>query len=140
MTFVPWRRSSSATNVRRGAKVGFESSYPCCRVKRSWYRIANWFIAAFQLCAARLQSAVMLRSASHISLLAASSDGKWPRVLMILRSCAFTLSTWYRRGMDFSDALQLAQSGLCSGLATFDKHFSKAARRLDLKPAVSAPG
>ena len=46
---------------------------------------------------------------------------------------------WYRRGMGFSDALQLAQSGLCSGLATFDKQFSKAARRLGLKPAVSAP-
>jgi hypothetical protein len=28
----------------------------------------------------------------QISLLAASSDGKWPRVLMILRSCEFTLS------------------------------------------------
>ena len=46
---------------------------------------------------------------------------------------------WYRRGMDFSDALHLAQSGLCTGLATFDKQFSKAARRLGLKPAVSAP-
>ena len=30
--------------------------------------------------------AVMLRSASQISLVAASSVGKWPRVLMILRS------------------------------------------------------
>ena len=70
MTFAPWRRSSLATNVRRGAKVG-ETSYPWCLVKRSWYRIANWFIAAFQLCAARLQSAVMLRSASQTSLLAA---------------------------------------------------------------------
>ena len=47
---------------------------------------------------------------------------------------------WFRRGMDFSDALHLAQSGLCTGLATFDKQFSKAARRLDLKPPVSAPG
>ncbi|MSQ73918.1 MAG: type II toxin-antitoxin system VapC family toxin [Betaproteobacteria bacterium] len=47
---------------------------------------------------------------------------------------------WYRRGMDFSDALHLAQSGLCTGLATFDKKFSSAARRLDLKPPVSAPG
>ena len=46
---------------------------------------------------------------------------------------------WYRRGLDFSDALHLAQSGLCIGLATFDKRFSKAARRLDLKPQVSAP-
>ena len=49
-------------------------------------------MAVFQSWEARLQSAVMLRSASQISLLAASSEGKWPRVLMILRSCAFTLS------------------------------------------------
>ena len=46
---------------------------------------------------------------------------------------------WYRRGLDFSDALHLAQSGLCAGLATFDKQFSKAARRLGLEPPVSAP-
>jgi hypothetical protein len=38
------------------------------------------------------QSAVMLRSASQISLVAASSLGKCPRVLRILRNRAFTLS------------------------------------------------
>ena len=54
--------------------------------------MANWFIASFQSRLARLQSAVMLRSASQISLLAASSLGKCPRVLMILRSRAFRLS------------------------------------------------
>ena len=47
---------------------------------------------------------------------------------------------WYRRGLDFSDALHLAQSGLCSGLATFDARFAKTARRLGLEPEVSAPG
>ena len=47
---------------------------------------------------------------------------------------------WYRRGLDFSDALHLAQSGLCSGLATFDTRFAKTARRLGLEPPVSAPG
>ena len=47
---------------------------------------------------------------------------------------------WYRRGLDFSDALHLAQSGLCSGLATFDTRFAKTARRLGLEPQVSAPG
>lgn len=47
--------------------------------------------------------------------------------------------TWYRRGLDFSDALHLAQSGLCSGLATFDTRFTKTARRLGLEPPVSAP-
>jgi hypothetical protein len=46
------------------------------RVKRSAYRIANWFIASFQLCAALPQSAVILRNASQISLPAASSLGK----------------------------------------------------------------
>ena len=46
---------------------------------------------------------------------------------------------WYRQGLDFSDALHLAQSGLCNGLATFDTRFSKAARRLGLEPPVSAP-
>jgi predicted nucleic-acid-binding protein len=47
--------------------------------------------------------------------------------------------TWYRHGLDFSDALHLAQSRLCSGLATFDTGFAKAARRLKLEPQVSAP-
>lgn len=47
---------------------------------------------------------------------------------------------WYRRGLDFSDALHLAQSGLCAGLATFDKQFSRVARRLGVAPSVSAPG
>ena len=46
---------------------------------------------------------------------------------------------WYRQGLDFSDALHLAQSGLCEGLATFDARFAKAARRLGLEPPVSAP-
>jgi len=50
--------------------------------------MASWFIASFQSRLARLQLAVMLRSASQISLLAASSLGKCPRVLMILRSRA----------------------------------------------------
>lgn len=47
--------------------------------------------------------------------------------------------TWYRQGLDFSDALHLAQSGLCSGLATFDARFARTARRLGLEPQVSAP-
>lgn len=47
---------------------------------------------------------------------------------------------WYREGLDFSDALHLAQSGLCTGLATFDTRFAKTARRLGLGPPVAAPG
>ncbi|MFH1817155.1 MAG: type II toxin-antitoxin system VapC family toxin [Pseudomonadota bacterium] len=46
---------------------------------------------------------------------------------------------WYRRGLDFSDALHLAQSGLCTGLATFDARFAKTARRFGLEPKVAAP-
>jgi len=46
---------------------------------------------------------------------------------------------WYRQGVGFSDALHLAQSGLCDGLATFDARFAKTARRLGLKPEVLAP-
>lgn len=45
----------------------------------------------------------------------------------------------YRRGLDFSDALHLAQSGLCTGLASFDTRFVKTARKLGLEPEVSAP-
>jgi predicted nucleic-acid-binding protein len=47
---------------------------------------------------------------------------------------------WYRLGLDFSDALHLAQSGLCQGLASFDTRFAKAVRRLGLKPPVIGPG
>lgn len=45
----------------------------------------------------------------------------------------------YRNGLDFSDALHLAQAGICASLATFDAGFVKLANRLGLKPAVSAP-
>ena len=54
--------------------------------------MADWFIASVHSLADRLQSAVIFRSAIQINLVAASSLGKWPRVLMILRSRAFTLS------------------------------------------------
>ena len=46
---------------------------------------------------------------------------------------------WYRQGLDFSDALHLAQAGLCSGLATFDIRFAKVSRRLGLQPPVTIP-
>jgi predicted nucleic-acid-binding protein len=46
---------------------------------------------------------------------------------------------WYRQGLDFSDALHLAQSGLCQGMASFDTRFAKSARRLGLKPPVIKP-
>jgi predicted nucleic-acid-binding protein len=46
---------------------------------------------------------------------------------------------WYRRGVDFSDALHLAQSASCAGLASFDGKFVKAATRLGLQPPVERP-
>jgi hypothetical protein len=45
-------------------------------------QVANWFNASRYSLAARPQSAVMLRRASHSSLVAAASLGKCPRVLM----------------------------------------------------------
>src|SRR5580658_4204392 len=54
--------------------------------------MANWFMASFQGGAGLPQRALILPIASQISLFAASSVGKCPRVLMILRSLAFTLS------------------------------------------------
>lgn len=60
--------------------------------------------------------------------------------LMIDRAAAVSHAVeWYRRGMDFSDALHLAQSGLCAELATFDAGFARKTRRLRLKPPVPAP-
>src|SRR5258706_10389303 len=54
--------------------------------------MAKCAIAAFHSRNGRVQRTVILRRASQSSLLAASSLGKWPRVLMILRSRACTLS------------------------------------------------
>jgi len=61
-------------------------------VNRSSQTTANWFIAERHSLAARPQSAVMVRNASQINLVAASSLGKCPRVLMILRSWLLTLA------------------------------------------------
>src|SRR6056297_2760454 len=61
-------------------------------VKRSPYMTANWVMASRHLRTDRTWLASTLRSASHRSLVAASSLGKWPRVLMILRSCMCKLS------------------------------------------------
>lgn len=49
-------------------------------------------MTSFQSLAARPHSAVMFRRASQINFVAASSLGKWPRDLMILRSLALMLS------------------------------------------------
>lgn len=68
-------------------------------------------------------------------------SGKRQVVLPVDRAAAVRQAlAWYRQGLDFSDALHLVQSGLCSGLATFDARFVNTARRLGLDPHVSAPG
>lgn len=45
----------------------------------------------------------------------------------------------YQRGLDFSDALHLAQSGHCAGIATFDKRFRKLAAELEQQPTPFGP-
>ena len=47
-------------------------------------------MAAFQWNTGIAHSCVIFRSANQISLVAVSSLGKWPRVLMILRMRALT--------------------------------------------------
>ena len=64
-------RSMSIGKLADRAVTGYAA-----RVKRSLYKIANWFIAAFQCGDGCVHLTVMLRNASHISLVAASSLGK----------------------------------------------------------------
>lgn len=45
---------------------------------------------------------------------------------------------WYAQGIDFSDALRLAQSGASEHLATFDKAFARKAGKLGAVPPVVA--
>jgi len=59
--------------VLDSAEVG--SCYARALVNRSANAMANWFIAADHARVAWLQSVVVLRSASQISFVAASSDG-----------------------------------------------------------------
>ena len=56
------------------------------------YTTATWFMASRHSLAARTLLPSTLRSASQSNLIAASSLGKCPRVLMIFRSCICRLS------------------------------------------------
>jgi predicted nucleic-acid-binding protein len=61
--------------------------------------------------------------------------------IMVDRAAAVSQALqWYRRGLDFADALHLAQSAPCESLATFDAGFARTARRLGLRPVVTKPG
>lgn len=45
----------------------------------------------------------------------------------------------YRQGLDFSDALHLAQSRRCDAVASFDARFRKLAEKLQMQPPVHIP-
>jgi predicted nucleic-acid-binding protein len=44
---------------------------------------------------------------------------------------------WAERGMDFADALHLAQAGDCDGFVSFDGRLAKAARRASAEKVLS---
>lgn len=46
---------------------------------------------------------------------------------------------WFRRGMDFADALHLACSGHADAFVTFDVDLRRQAARLSVKPPVVSP-
>ncbi|MDY0049355.1 MAG: type II toxin-antitoxin system VapC family toxin [Halothiobacillaceae bacterium] len=46
---------------------------------------------------------------------------------------------WYRAGMDFADALHLAQSASCEMLLTFDARFIKKAKKLSRCKVAEPP-
>jgi predicted nucleic-acid-binding protein len=45
----------------------------------------------------------------------------------------------YRQGMDFSDALHLAQASHCDSMASFDARFGKLTKRFRTQPQVFSP-
>jgi hypothetical protein len=65
--------------------VGKSISFYRISLKRFSKRMPNWFIACFQS-GSTPQSAVMLPQCRKDQLVAASSLGKWLRLLMILRN------------------------------------------------------
>ena len=46
---------------------------------------------------------------------------------------------WHQHGMGMADALHLALSHQCERLTTFDKDFTKLAKRIAAQPLVGAP-
>jgi predicted nucleic-acid-binding protein len=55
------------------------------------------------------------------------------------RSALACALEWYRRGLDFADALHLASSGRAEAFATFDRTFRREARALTGAVPVVAP-
>jgi predicted nucleic-acid-binding protein len=60
-----------------------------------------------------------------------------PNVEVDAATVVRSATVWHRQGMDFSNALHLALSSACSGLATFDRTLAKRTRRLGLKPSAT---
>jgi predicted nucleic-acid-binding protein len=46
---------------------------------------------------------------------------------------------WYEQGLDFADALHLAQSGDAERFASFDRRLANRAQALGARPAVCSP-
>lgn len=46
---------------------------------------------------------------------------------------------WYEQGLDFADALHLAQSSEADSFASFDAKLAKRAKKLQARPAVVEP-
>ena len=55
------------------------------------------------------------------------------------QSAVMRAVAWFRRGMDFADALHLASSGHADAFVTFDGELRRRAARLDVEPPVVAP-
>lgn len=65
-----------------------------------------------------------------------------PNVVIEDRTAIEHAARWFSRGVDFADALHLAAAAAaaCTEMVTFDaRRFSRRAKRLGLKPAVSTP-
>lgn len=62
-----------------------------------------------------------------------------PTVSLEERSRVLDALRWAAAGMDFADALHLASSSECRGMASFDRRFKKRAARVGASPPVVEP-
>lgn len=63
-----------------------------------------------------------------------------PNVVVEDESAVVDAVTWYRTGLEFSDALYLASSGQCAVMLTFDdRKFARHANRLGIRPPCQIP-
>lgn len=57
-----------------------------------------------------------------------------PQVLVESQETVHQALTWHRKGLDFADALHLAQSSSCDAFVTFDKKLIKNATKITSVP------